>query len=98
MKNSQIFVLVICLLVVSCSPVDSNSKLSIPGSQSTEAKLFKKSCSGCHGTPKPQVHSSEEWPNVVNRMQQHRIKKALTPLKDSEILQIIQYLQTHSAN
>ncbi len=32
------------------------------------AQLFIKTCAQCHDLPSPQLHTAEEWPDVVTRM------------------------------
>jgi len=37
-----------------------------------------------------------EWPNVVLRMQQHRISKVLTPMSKAQIRELTTYLQRNA--
>jgi len=69
----------------------------IPDAGSTGGKLLKEFCSACHGAPRPASHKADEWQNIVLRMQNHRIKKAYKPLSETEMQDLVSYLQKHSA-
>ena len=40
----------------------------LPGPNSRGAKLFVRYCTQCHNLPSPGMHTSEEWPEVAQRM------------------------------
>jgi len=69
----------------------------IPNLDSVGGKVFKKFCSSCHGLPSPTVHKADEWPNVIERMQTHRVKNAYLPLSNDEKKELINYLQENAA-
>ena len=91
--------LLILVLASSCSKessvVDIKNKI-LPDSNSAGAKLLQSYCSECHGAPSPTDHIAAHWPNVVERMQTHRIRTAYeaVPEKDKQI--IISYLQKYA--
>lgn len=43
----------------------------LPEPDSEGAKLLLRYCAQCHNLPSPATHSSEEWPEVVDRMDAH---------------------------
>ncbi len=75
----------------------SQMTATIPNLDSVGGKIFKEFCSACHGLPSPTVHKAKEWPNVIERMQNHRIKNAYLPLSNEEKKELINYLQENAA-
>ena len=43
----------------------------LPNYDSKGAKALMKNCTQCHGLPAPGLHTAQEWPAVVKRMQMH---------------------------
>lgn len=71
-------------------------KHDYPEPESPGARLLTTHCSGCHAAPLPDVHTAAEWPNVVYRMQQHRMHQAYDPLPQEDVATLIGYLQRHA--
>lgn len=44
---------------------------NLPDRQSEGARLFTHYCTQCHALPDPQLHTPQEWPEVVHRMIGH---------------------------
>lgn len=92
-------VLLVSLLLVGCTGNDDigkSGKGHYPQPSSQGAKLLKRFCSECHAPPFPSTHRAGEWPNIVLRMQQHRVSKVLTPMTKAQIRELTAYLQ-HNA-
>ena len=53
-------------------------------------------CGGCHVPPRPDAHSAEMWPSVVNRMQQRRVAQGLGAIPPVAREAILDYLQGRS--
>ena len=53
-------------------------------------------CSDCHAPPSISVHTAEEWPNVIYRMQERRRMKAYNLMNDEERDTLVGYLQKHA--
>jgi len=101
MKSKFYFSLLSSLLLLFLlSACENKSSVSvaeaIPDLESTGGKVFKEFCSACHGLPSPKTHKADEWPNVIERMQVHRVKNAYLPLTDDEKRELVGYLQKHS--
>ncbi len=79
------------------SSISSISSKALPEENSAGAKLLKANCSQCHGVPSATDHVAAHWPNVIERMQRHRIKNAYYPVKDQDKQIITAYLQKHAA-
>ena len=75
----------------------NKEKHEVPEPNSAGGKIFKKFCGNCHAPPRIKSHKADEWRNVVERMQNHRLKKAYSLLNDSEKETLLSYLQKHSA-
>jgi len=84
------------LLLVGCESEQNNKEVVLVEPNSEGAKIFKKFCSACHAPPRIASHKADEWLNIVNRMQRHRIMKAYNPLNESEKDTLVTYLQKHS--
>jgi hypothetical protein len=71
-----------------------------PGLRSEAGKMFSIACSQCHAAPDPRLHTSREWPAVVQRMKQHMAwsnivvgayeLRTVPELKTEEIVQFLQ--------
>jgi len=57
---------------------------------------LQKWCSDCHAPPRPTSHKAREWPNVVARMQNHRITEGLAKIDAHNLGKILEYLQSHA--
>lgn len=74
---------------------------NLPDPQSSGAQLLAQYCTQCHELPGPGMHTAEEWPLVVDRMNQrmrmmggmmHDIKAPT----DNELLTLVAYLQRYA--
>ncbi|MDX1810504.1 MAG: hypothetical protein R3240_01030, partial [Gammaproteobacteria bacterium] len=81
----------------SSSVTDKPVNKVLPEADSPGALILKTNCSQCHGAPNPNVHKADEWPNVVNRMELHRLRKAYAEIPKSDEQILIAYLQKYSA-
>ncbi len=87
----------ICMLALSAWPLSSaeaTAKLPEPGSPG--AQILKRYCGDCHGPPSPHAHRSDEWANVIYRMQNHRVMRAMNPVPEKEYQQLLAYLKKHA--
>jgi hypothetical protein len=82
------------------TPIDS---ARYPDLAQPEGKAFEIACSQCHAAPDPKMHTSREWPKVVERMQRHmgwanRVvgepKQRTHPVLDTKA--ILRFLQRHA--
>lgn len=69
---------------------------ALPDPESNGAKLVKNFCSQCHGPPRPASHAAKEWPNILTRMNDRRMKLAMKPFSDVERVIILDYMQKHA--
>jgi len=98
MKSFKNFLIVCsCLVLIACdSGQNKDAKRVLPEAESAGAKIFSKFCSNCHAPPRIKSHKADEWKNIVDRMQTHRLKKAYKLLTDEEKETLLLYLQKHS--
>ena len=68
-----------------------------PDPESVGAMAFKQRCSDCHVPPPPASRKAQDWPQIVGRMQNHRIMNNFAPITNDEMRQILDYLQKHAA-
>ena len=59
-------------------------------------RAFQATCSVCHAIPDPQLHTSVEWPVVVERMKQNMVILGKTVPNEATIREIVGYLQRHA--
>lgn len=100
MQNKIILVSILMMAVMllsACSDLTNVPSKSLPDESSQGAVLLKEYCSGCHGAPHPTDHVASHWPNVIARMQTHRIREAYNPVPDDDKAVILSYLQKHAA-
>jgi hypothetical protein len=84
--------------MIGCSHEQGNltgQATSASGNQGT-GDLLHEWCTDCHAPPQPDSHAPREWPNIVMRMQDHRIVKGLAAIPQTEMDNVIGYLQTHA--
>lgn len=53
-------------------------------------------CSDCHATPKPAVHTADEWPGVMARMLDNMRRGGKRSPGNTQIETILDYLQTNA--
>lgn len=89
------------LILGSCGGADNHAQATAqagyPQPQSAGAKLLHRYCSSCHGAPQPSAHTAAQWPNVVARMEQHRVLRGFGPMDPHDLERLIDYLQ-HNAS
>ncbi|MFQ5487682.1 MAG: c-type cytochrome [Gammaproteobacteria bacterium] len=79
----------------------------LPDPQSSGARLLARYCTQCHELPSPGMHTAQEWPPVVARMNRRMRKmsgrgmmggmmgRTAAP-SDNERREIVEYLQRHA--
>lgn len=80
----------------ACGDSAENLKHTLPEPESKGGVIYEKFCSDCHAPPRIASHKADEWLNIVERMQSHRIMKAYHPLTDAEKHTLLEYLKKHS--
>jgi len=73
----------------------------LPDPQSTGAHLLAQYCTQCHALPGPGLHTAEEWPSVVDRMNRRMrmmsgMMHGISAPSDSELKTLVTYLQQHA--
>ena len=101
-QAKQCALLVVALAVLAgCSPKTSSTVATVglgyPEPESVGAMVFKQRCSDCHVPPLPASRKAHDWPQIVGRMQKHRIMNNFAPITNDEMRQILDYLQKHAA-
>lgn len=90
-------------LVAISSYLGVNSMAGLDPQQMLEmtgpgAEAFREVCSVCHALPDPRQHTRDTWPAVVDRMAQNmRSLNGVVP-SDSELEQIIRFLQSNASS
>jgi hypothetical protein len=81
-------------------PLNEHTEMTINTARaltdSETSSPLKKWCGDCHAPPKPSSHKSQEWPNIVARMQDHRITQGLAKIDDQALSKLVTYLQNHA--
>jgi cytochrome c2 len=72
----------------------------LPKPESAGAKALSENCTQCHGLPAPGMHTAEEWPSIVGRMnmrmQMMDGMMGIDAPDQQELNTVIDYLQTHA--
>lgn len=69
--------------------------LAIPDPDSAGAQIFKYTCTQCHVLPDVTIHSADEWPATIRKMQKHLEQTILGPMFQDELDLLLPYLQRH---
>lgn len=69
---------------------------ALPEAGSRGAALFQEACSQCHELPDPGLHTSGEWPAVVERMRDRMREWGRRVISDEERDAIVGYLGRHA--
>ncbi|MBZ0155638.1 MAG: c-type cytochrome [Alphaproteobacteria bacterium] len=70
---------------------------AIPSPRSRGASLFRNVCSQCHPLPDPGLHTADEWPGIVDRMQAHMGAMGKRAVTDQEKREIVDYLRDNAS-
>jgi cytochrome c5 len=73
-----------------------NTSQTLPEQQSEGAQLLKQFCSECHAPPAPSAHTAREWPQVVDRMNQHMVTQGKPAPDREQLRKLIAYLQKNA--
>lgn len=92
----RLLIVLLVTFVAGCELPQTQTKISLPEPESEGAQTVKKYCSGCHAPPSPLVHTAEEWPNVIYRMQERRRMKAYELIGESDRVILLGYLEKYS--
>ncbi len=89
MRRKEIFIAILCYMIVSCSqqlylPVSSDEKQQ--QDLLTGRKLYIDHCSSCHNLHLPNEYSGEIWAMKIDEMQQR------AKITEAEKLLILKYL------
>lgn len=94
----QLLIIILALGLVACDngTLTKVDYTTYPEYGTARAKLYFTKCGDCHGAPLPNIHPTEKWPSVVNRMQFRMTSKKVVPLNKQEVAEILNYLQENS--
>lgn len=98
MPNRDLLTAVVLLaLLAGCDlPQGNATKVVLPEPESAGAKVMKDNCASCHAAPSPAVHTAEEWPNVIYRMQEHRRMNGYALIIPEQQELLLDYLKRHA--
>lgn len=79
----------------------------LPDPRSEGARLLNHYCTQCHNLPGPGMHTAQEWPSVVDRMNQRMqmmgghgmmgmMRGGIDAPNESELKTVVEYLQAHA--
>ncbi len=57
------------------------------------AKALREYCSACHAAPPARRHTAGEWPQVVARMELHRVQRGMGEIPEEARAQLIAFLK-----
>ncbi|MDQ6986746.1 MAG: hypothetical protein Q9M25_02975 [Mariprofundaceae bacterium] len=85
------------LLLVACDASPPQISHVYPDSKSEAFNVYARHCSECHAPSLPSAHVAARWPNVIARMQQHRLQRRMPPIPAADMLILRDYLLAHAA-
>ncbi len=90
----KILLLLPLIVLSACEmPAQQKSAVKLPEPESAGVAMMKEFCASCHAPPSPTVHTAEEWPNVIYRMQERRRMEAYELMNDDERGTLLEYLK-----
>ncbi len=89
-------VLLLALLVTACEAGPAKQLSEYPDSSSEAFNVYARNCSLCHAPPLPSMHTAIAWPNVIVRMQKHRLNRSMAPIATADIEVLRDYLVAHA--
>lgn len=95
MKTS--FLIIVLVSLIACTDTANSIVESKQKSAKSVSTILDEHCSYCHVPPKPSAHPSDEWHNIVFRMQKHRLKRGLKKLNDDEFQMVVTYLEREAS-
>lgn len=72
------------------------SPADLPERESPEAELYLGRCTVCHAPPDPRLHSADEWPGVLDRMENYMAMMKRGGVTPEEKESILVYLRRHA--
>ena len=86
------------LLLAGCSGSSGGASADAgwPERQGARFAAFAAACGRCHAPPKPNLHTRQEWTQVVARMQRHRAERGVRLLSEDERAEVLGYLQDYA--
>ncbi|MDQ6963490.1 MAG: hypothetical protein Q9M13_01070 [Mariprofundales bacterium] len=91
--DGALWLLLLSLLCTACS---QPSNVAQPeGDQPTDpaAIALQRNCSSCHAPPHGNRHTAAEWPQVVSRMELHRLQRGFDTIPPAERAALLALLQ-----
>jgi len=86
--------LMLMLMQVGCSQPDiSDARKQLNRSEAPGAVALRAYCNTCHAAPLPLRHTAAEWPQVVARMEIHRMHRSYEPIGADDRATLLKFLQ-----
>lgn len=93
-KRSEL--LLCCALLAGCGSGSRSGDADADVPAEPVSALLVRHCSVCHAPPSPRLHAKSEWPNVIARMDMHRVEARMPALSRDEHDEVLAYLQAHA--
>jgi len=97
MMQASLLLIMCTVILAACEVPKPGKVISYPDADTADFQVYASNCSECHAPPLPTAHRANEWPNVIARMQQHRIQRSIAPIAAADIALLRRYLESHAA-
>ena len=87
---------VMLFVLAACESRLDTAALGYPDMDSEDFAVYSKHCKECHAPPLPSAHIAAEWPNVIERMQQHRVERSMGPIPADQVAILRAYVVKHA--
>lgn len=84
------------LAYLKAHSMKSITSSALPSPESPGARLFESTCSQCHALPDPNLHTADEWPEVVERMRANMQSMNRRVITENEKKEIVGYLMNYA--
>lgn len=72
------------------------ANIIVPEANTADANAFVQNCSSCHALRHPNLHTPQEWEELVDLMEIKREKRGMAKTDEATRLQILAYLKRHA--
>ena len=90
--NNLVKIFLLLILLGGCMA----KNIIVPEANTVDARAFVENCSSCHSLRHPNLHTAQEWEEVVNVMELKREKRGMAKIDEATRLQILAYLKRNA--
>ena len=91
-SNNLVKIFLLLILLGGCMA----KNIIVPEENTVDARAFVENCSSCHSLRHPNLHTAQEWEEVMNLMDMRRKKRGMAKIDEATRSQILAYLKRNA--